>query len=151
MHDHFFFIVPCVGKFDVICVLIQIFSIATCTLCCNGQDLKFCGQGLNSPSRSFELVVTSKILDPIYKCCILLNCITYLHIGNLKLKHLYKLGACFFPLTCVSESHKVPLPIQKSLPNCHFYACSLAKCITLFFWASSYMGIASTHALPLML
>ncbi len=113
--------------------------------------LKILWSRFKSSFKVFWISSYIKILDPIYKCCILPNCITYLHIGNLKLKHLYKLGACFFPLTCVSESHKVPLPIQKSLPNCHFYACSLAKCITLFFWASSYMGIASTHALPLML
>jgi hypothetical protein len=43
MHDHFFLIVY-VRKFDVICVMIQILSITTCTLCYNGYDLKFCGQ-----------------------------------------------------------------------------------------------------------
>jgi hypothetical protein len=50
----------------------------------------------------------------------LFNCITNLYIGSQKLEHLCKLGAYVFPLRCVNGSHKVLLPIQNSLPNCHF-------------------------------
>ncbi len=79
------------------------------------------------------------------------KCITNLYIKSFKTKHLCKLEACFSPLRCVSGRDKVHLPIQKSLPNCHFSTCNLATYITLSLSGKSSYGHCLQMPLSLML
>jgi hypothetical protein len=65
--------------------------------------------------RWLELVVTFKFLTTC-KYSMLPSCIADFHVESLKLEEMYKLGACFCSLKCVSKRQKLPLPTQDSSP-----------------------------------
>jgi len=79
------------------------------------------------------------------------SCIADFHVESLKLEEMYKLGACFYSLKCVSKSHNLPLPTQDSSPNFYFFYCSIATYITLYFQQIAIWAWASHLHLPIVL
>jgi hypothetical protein len=90
-------------------------------------------------------------LQILHVACMLPSCIADFHVESLKLEEMYKLGACFCSLKCVSKSHKLPLPTQDSSPNFYFFYCSIATYITLYFQQIAIWAWASHLPLPIVL
>ncbi len=85
---------------------------------------------------------------PICKCCMLPNCVTNLHVGNVNLKQMYKLGAYFFPLKCAQIIVTSRLCQFKILsPNFYVFHFSITTYITLIFSANNHLGFAYTPTL----
>jgi len=74
------------------------------------------------------------------------SCIADFHVESLKLEEMYKLGACFYSLKCVSKSHNLPLPTQDSTKFLLFLLQHSHIHHTLFS-ADSHMGLGFTLTL----